>query len=149
MACFLLAAIHHHPFLFINFINNNKPLRCAIINFPFHPRYDEANQQRKKVVAGKGTVKSDSKITLQLKCEKQLNIETSKTTIQKNPIIPIPQNSGHWHFMGALTLSFCFLKGPYSLAHHQFFWNIGHSPIEAWDKSEVQLGTFWGNKLRT
>jgi hypothetical protein len=86
MACFLLAAIHHHPFLFINFINNNKPLQYAIINFPFHPRYDEANQQRKKVVAGKGTVKSDSKITLQLKCEKQLNIETSKTTIQKSPI---------------------------------------------------------------
>jgi hypothetical protein len=56
-------------------------------------------------------VTSDSNITLQLKCEKQLNIETSKTTIQKKPHIPIPQNSGDWHFMGALTLSFLFFEG--------------------------------------
>ncbi len=29
----------------------------------------------------------------------------------KKPHIPIPQNSGHWHFMGALTLSFLFFEG--------------------------------------
>ncbi len=34
------------------------------------------------------------------------------------------------YFMGVLTL-FLLFKGPYWLAHHQVFWNIGHSPIEA------------------
>ncbi len=151
VACFLLAAIHHHPFLFIN---NNKPLRCATINFPLHPRNDDANQQRKKVVAGKLPEPWNPTRTSHYNwnVKKYWNIQDDHT---KKPHIPTPQNSGHWHFMGALTLSFLFLKGPYSLAHHQFFWNVGHSPIEAplWttisDKSEVLLGTFWGNKLRT
>jgi hypothetical protein len=37
-----------------------------------------------------------SNITLQLKCEKQLHVKTSRTTIQKKPHIPVPQNSFHW-----------------------------------------------------
>jgi hypothetical protein len=38
------------------------------------------------------------------------------------------------------------------LAHHQFFWNIGHSPIEAplwtaiWDKSGA-IGNFLGEQI--
>jgi hypothetical protein len=29
------------------------------------------------------------------------------------------------------TFFFLFLKEPHSLAQHQFFWNIGHSIVEA------------------
>ncbi len=83
---------------------------------------------------------------------KYWNIQDNHT---KKPHIPIPQNCSHWHFMGALTLFFFFfLKGRYWLAYHQFFWNIGHSPIEAplwttiWDKSEVLLGTYWGTNWK-
>jgi hypothetical protein len=43
-------------------------------------------------------IEFDSNNTLQLKCEKQLHVETSKATIKKKiPHIPIPQNSRHWN----------------------------------------------------
>jgi hypothetical protein len=37
----------------------------------------------------------------------------------------------HINLFNHIFLFFMFWKGPYWLAHYQFFWDIGHSPIEA------------------